>query len=361
MKFRIQKADFLRGLRLAQGIVDRKSNIPILANVLLRTDGMSKLMLAATDLSISICVELLVEVDRWGGLTVNAKHLQEIVASLPGEDVVVRLVDNRWAEIHADGADYRLDVMADREFPVLPDPREAQYGKVAAPILRDMIEKTIFSVSNDETRFHLNGVLFECDGAKALMVSTDGHRLSKVERTLAGAPKLHSGVIIPKKGLTEIKRLIKGAKLCDLAIQGPNLFCRVPGASLAIKLIDSQFPRYAQAIPKSSNKEVVLNRLAFSAALKRGQLMSREIVRFSFEKGRLRISGADPELGKVDLEIDYNGKEATIGFNARYLLELLGQMDSTKIRFAFSGEEDPAVVTPAEGAEYLGVIMPARI
>src|SRR5688572_10648611 len=202
MEFRIQKSEFLRGLRLAQGIADRKSTMPILANVLLRTDGKSKLVLAATDLNVSVSAELAVKVEKEGGLTVGAKPLHEIISNLPGEDIVFKRAENNWANIKAARVEYKLVGMPDREFPKIPDHREVKYAKVDAAALREMIDKTLFSVSSDETRFHLNGVLFESDGQKGRMVSTDGHRLSKVERTLTGGPQLSAGIIIPKKGLT---------------------------------------------------------------------------------------------------------------------------------------------------------------
>lgn len=366
MEFRIQKSEFLRGLRLAQGIADRKSTMPILANVLLRTDGKSKLVLAATDLNVSVSAELAVKVDKEGGLTVGAKPLCDIVSNLPGEDIVFRRAENHWADIKAGKVEYKLVGMPDRDFPKLPDHREVKYAKVDAPTFREMIDKTLFSVSNDETRFHLNGVLFECDGAKARMVSTDGHRLSKVERTLTVGPQLQTGVIIPKKGLTELKRALEGSNgAVDFAVQGPHAFLRTGDIALAVKLIESQFPPYEQVIPKSNDKVVTLDRAAFLEALKRASLMSSETrgVKLTLEKNSLRISSDNPELGEVreDLDVSYTSGSLAIGFNPKYFTELLAQMTSEQIKIELSGDLDPAIVRPAEGADYLGVVMPMRI
>src|ERR1700757_3772239 len=211
MEFKIEKAALLQGLYLAQGISDRKSTMPILANVLLRTDGKDKLLVAATDLNVTVTAELPCKVKEEGGLTVGAKHLHDIVKSLPGEDLALKRTENQYAEIRAGKVDYKVVGMADRDFPKLPNHREVKFAKVDAPTLRAMIAKTFFSISPDETRYHLNGVLFECDGAVARMVSTDGHRLSKVERPLAGGPKLATGVIIPRKGLVELRRALENA------------------------------------------------------------------------------------------------------------------------------------------------------
>jgi DNA polymerase-3 subunit beta len=366
MEFRIQKNEFLRGLRLAQGIADRKSTMPILANVYLRTEGKAKILLAATDLNVSVSAELAAKVDKEGALTVGAKPLHEIVTSLPGEDVVFKRAENNWADIKAAKVAYKLVGMPDRDFPKLPDHREVTFAKCDAAVLREMIDKTLFSVSNDETRFHLNGVLFECDGAKARMVSTDGHRLSKVERTLTGGPTLQNGVIIPKKGLIELKRAVETEKGgVQLAFQGPYVFVKTSDVALAVKLIESQFPPYEQVIPKGNHKVAVIGRLALLEALKRASLMALDTrgVRFSLEPGVLRVASDNPELGEVreELEVEYKGEPVAVGFNPRYFADFISQMTSEEVRVELAGELDPAVIKPREGDDYLGVVMPMRI
>ena len=366
MEFRIQKSEFMRGLRLAQGIADRKSTMPILANVLLRTDGKNRLLVAATDLNVSLSAELAVKVEREGGLTVGARPLHDIVANLPGEDVVFKRAENNWADIKAAKVAYKLVGMPDRDFPKMPDHREVAYAKCDAATLREMIDKTLFSVSSDETRFHLNGVYFECDGARGRMVSTDGHRLSKVERTLTGGPQLAAGVIIPKKGLVEIKRTLEAERgACDLAVQGSYVFVKTGDVALAVKTIESQFPPYEQVIPRGNTKVVVVDRGALLEALKRASLMSSETrgVRFTVDNGTLQVASDNPELGEVreELDVEYKGPSVSVGFNPRYFTDLLGQMTTDQIRVELAGELDPAVVKPLEGEDYLGVVMPMRI
>ncbi len=366
MEFRIQKSEFLRGLRLAQGIADRKSTMPILANVLLRTDGKSRLLVAATDLNVSVSAELNAKVDKEGGLTVGARPLHDIVSNLPGEDVVFKRAENNWADIKAAKVAYKLVGMLDRDFPKMPDHREIAYAKVDAALLREMIDKTLFSVSSDETRFHLNGVFFESDGARGRMVSTDGHRLSKVERTLTGGPVLAQGVIIPKKGLVEIKRALEGERgACDFAVQGSYVFVKTGDVALAVKLIESQFPPYDQVIPRGNPKLVVVQRDALAEALKRASLMASETrgVRFTIEDGALRVTSDNPELGEVreDLDVEYKGPGLSVGFNPRYFADILGQMSTEQVRIELAGELDPAIVRSGEGEDYLGVIMPMRI
>ncbi len=365
MEFRIQKAEFVRGLRLAQSIADRKSTMPMLANVLLRTVGKSKLLVAATDLNVSLSAELKSTNATEGGLTVNAKSLHDIVTSLPGDEVTIKRADNGWAEIRAGKVNYRVVGMPDRDFPKVPDHREAPFAEVPAITLREMIDRTLFSVCNDETRFHLNGVLFESNGAKAKMISTDGHRLSKVERALPGGPQLTAGVIVPKKGVMEIKRVLDGATTCRLAVKTPYVFLAADDLVLAVKLIDAQFPPYEQVIPKDHKRSLVVDRHLLIDALKRAQLMSSETrgVKFAMEGGKLTIASDNPDVGEVreELEADFSGEAMSIGFNPKYVIELLGQMVSDQVNLNLGGELDPGLFKPLGADDYAGVVMPMRI
>jgi DNA polymerase III subunit beta len=365
MEFRIAKNEFLRGLRLAQGIADRKSTMPMLANVLLRTQGKTQLLVAATDLNVSLTAELKCASTSEGGITLGAKNLYELIANAPGDDVTLKKADNHWAEIKSGKVTYRIVGMPDRDFPKVPDHREATYATLESSVLREMIERTLFSVCNDETRFHLNGVYFESDGSKARMVSTDGHRLSKVERTIANGPKLSAGVIIPKKGLLEIRRVLETGPSCKLAIKTPHLFLVQEDIAIAVKLIEAQFPPYEQVIPKDHKRIITIDRIRFIDGLKRAQLMSSETrgVKIAAAKDGITITSDNPDLGEVREEVDaeYDGEAIAIGFNPKYVVELLGQMSSDQVTLALGGELDPGLLRPVSSDEYLGVVMPMRI
>jgi len=365
MEFRIAKNEFLRGLRLAQGIADRKSTMPMLANVLLRTQGKTQLLVAATDLNVSLTAELKSAVTSEGGITLAAKNLYELIANAPGDEVSLKKADNHWAEIRSGKVTYKIVGMPDRDFPKVPDHREATYATVESSVLREMIERTLFSVCNDETRFHLNGVYFESDGSKSRMVSTDGHRLSKVERTIANGPKLSSGVIIPKKGLLEIRRVLETGPSCKLAIKTPHLFLVQDDIAIAVKLIDAQFPPFEQVIPKDHKRIITVDRVRFIDALRRAQLMSSETrgVKVAAAKEGITITSDNPDLGEVREEVDaeYSGEAIAIGFNPKYVVELLGQMTSDQITIALGSELDPGLIRPVSSDEYLGVVMPMRI
>ena len=376
MEFKIEKAAFLQGLYFAQGIADRKATMPILANVLLRTEGTDKILVAATDLNLTVTTELSCEVIAEGGLTVAAKHLHDIVKSLPGDRVAIRRADNNYAEISAGKVNYKVIGLPDRDFPKLPSYRDLKFHKVEAPVLRDLIAKTFFSISNDETRSHLNGVLFECEGtgdkATARMVSTDGHRLSKCERSLPGAPQLMPGIVIPRRGLMELRRALEsGAGQVEFATSAGYLFLRSGATVLTVRLTDAQFPPYDQVIPREHQREVVINHGQLLDSLKRISLVASEKtwgVRLSVSRGTMRIESDNPDLGqgREELDVRYDGPDCTIGFNAKYLIELMSEIETTDVQLELNGELDPGLLRPLDdkqgvGNQYLGVIMPMRL
>jgi DNA polymerase-3 subunit beta len=330
-----------------------------------RRSRRSPTVVAATDLNVSLTAELKSTNTGEGGITLGAKNLYELIANAPGDEVTVKKADNHWAEIKSGKVTYRIVGMPDRDFPKVPDHREASYSSLESGVLREMIERTLFSVCNDETRFHLNGVYFESDGSKSRMVSTDGHRLSKVERTIANGPKLSAGIIIPKKGLLEIRRVLESGGSCKLAIKTPHLFLVQEDIAIAVKLIDAQFPPYEQVIPKDHKRVITVDRVRFIDALKRAQLMSSETrgVKVAAAKEGITITSDNPDLGEVREEVDaeYNGEAIAIGFNPKYVVELLGQMASDQITISLGGELDPGLIRPVSSDEYLGVVMPMRI
>ena len=365
MEFTISKSEFLRGLRIAQSIADRKSTMPMLANVLLRATSAGGLSIAATDLNVSVSANLKATVAKEGGLTVEAKALHDLVAAAPGDNVTLRKADNNWAEVKAGKATYKLVGMSDRDFPRVPDAKEATLAPISGAILREMADRTLFSVCNDETRFHLNGIFFESNGQTSRMVSTDGHRLSKVERQIAAGPVLAAGVIIPKKGMVELRKLADTASECQIAIKSPYVYLVADDMTLAIKLIDAQFPPYEQVIPKTHKRTAVVSRTALVDALRRTQLMSSENrgVKFAFDAATLTVTSDNPDRGEVreEVEIALDGEPITIGFNPKYVVEMLQQVTAEKVAIELGTETDPAVIRPQSDEAYLGLVMPMKL
>jgi DNA polymerase-3 subunit beta len=338
-----------------------------LANVLLRTEGKDKLLCGATDLSVTTLALLDAEVEKEGGLTVSARQLHEIVKGLPGDEVRVRRTEQNWAEIRSGKVEFKVVGIPDRDYPKLPPVQEAETTRFEPKVLREMIGKTVFSISQDETRQHLAGVLFESDGTTARMVSTDGHRLSKVGRPLAGGPKLSTGILIPRKGIIEMRRALEEREApAELGIFQGQVVLKADDVTLAVKLIEGQFPPYEQVIPKDNEKTFVVARSALLDALKRVAIMSSDKtwgIRFGVEKGKIRIESDNPDLGAAREEIDvaYKGASIQVGFNARYLVELISEIDTAEVRVELAGELDPGVFRPADGSDYVGVVMPMRL
>jgi len=366
MHFKIKKTEFLRGLRIAQSIADRKSTMPMLANVLLRLEGNGNLLVVATDLNVSVSAHLASKNKGEGGITVGAKSLHDIISNLPGEEIEMKRTDNNWSEISSGKVKYKLVGMPDKDFPKIPDPSDAEFVEIEAAILREMIDHTLFSVSNDETRFHLNGVFFESDGESARMVSTDGHRLSKIDKPLPGGPKLTAGVIIPKKGLLEMKRTLDGVVgSCKIAVKTPFVFLQGQDIQLAVKLIESQFPRYEAVIPKSNERQIVVEKERMLGALKRALLMSSETrgVKLTLGQNKLLVSSDNPDIGEVkeEIEAQVTGDEVSVGFNPKYVVEIISQISTDKVIIEIGGELDPVVIRPSGKLDFLGVVMPMRI
>jgi DNA polymerase III subunit beta len=367
MDIRIDKNQLLRGLYLAHGIADRKSTMPILANVLIRSEGKDRVLCAATDLNVAVMTTLPAKVEKEGGLTVAARQLYEIVKGLSADEVHLKRTEQNWAEIHAGRAEFKVVGMIDREYPKLPAVAEAKTSKVDAAALREMIGKTLFSVSQDETRQHLAGVLFESDGTTARMISTDGHRLSKVGRAMPGAPALPAGVLIPRKGVAEIRRALEGRETpCEIAVHQGQFVVKADDVALSVKLSDGQFPPYEQVIPKENDRVLVVARDQLLDALRRVSIMASDKtsgIRLALDKGTLSIEADNPDLGNAreKIEVDYKGTALQVGFNARYFIELLTEMGGPEVKLELAGELDPAIVRPADGSDYLGVIMPMRL
>jgi DNA polymerase-3 subunit beta len=370
MELTIQRGELLKGLARTQGIADRKTTMPILAHALLSAEGKNKLVVSATDLSVSVRGSVTAHVKKPGAMSAQAKTLFEVVRSLPDEEIQLKLQENQRLLIRCGKVEYKINGMSDKDYPKIPDTSALAYIDVDGAILRDMIDKTLFSVSHDDTRYHLSGVYVEADGDKLRMVSTDGHRLSRVER-LAGAGKLglKEGVIIPHKGVGEVRRLIdeEGENVVGVAIKDGSAHFRKGDVTLSVKLIDAKFPDYGQVIPRSSSQKAVLKRAPFLEALRRISLLASGDrsggVKLDLTKGTLRVSSDNPDLGEGQEEVsaEFDGAQLRIGFNARYLVDALGASDSDEVSLELNDDRSPGLLRPVEDEGYICVVMPIRL
>lgn len=374
MKLSIAKSEFLRGLGRIQSIVEKRNSMPILANTLIEAPEKgkeAKLHLAATDLEVGVRSLHTANVKSPGGLTVSAKKLFEIVRELPDELVELEASANSYLEIRCNRSRFTLAGTAAEEYPTLPEFSPEKTVAFSAGVLSAMIEKTMYAASLDETRYNLNGVYFELleDSGQIRLVATDGHRLACVDHEIEGdASALASGVIIPRKGLGELKRLVDedDAEDIDLAFANNSGLARRGDVTLVMRLIEGEFPNYNQVIPKDLTQHLIIPKDVLTQSLRRVALLSSErsrAVKFELTEGQLVISSSNPDLGdaREELDVDYGGDALTVGFNARYMLDAIGAMQTKEVRLSFQDELSPVRITPPNEETTLAVVMPMRI
>lgn len=375
MKLSITKPELTRGLARIQAIVEKRNSMPILANVLLEAskpegeDG--TLELAATDLEVGIRGLHPATVSEPGALTISAKKLFEITKELPDELIHLESTSNSYLTIRCARAEFTLAGTAAEEYPTLPAFTPERMVPIQTVVLKQMIERTMYAASMDETRYNLNGVYLEVleDSGKLRMVATDGHRLACVDRLIGPeVSALASGVIIPRKGLAELKRLVdeEDDDEIELAFEGNSGLARRGNVTLVMRLIEGEFPNYSQVIPKNLERKLVLSSAPLLHALRRVSLLSSErsrAITLALSDGQLVLSSSNPDLGdaREELDIDYAGDELSIGFNSKYLLDAVGVSGAKEITFGLQDDLSPAQVVPTDDEDTLAVVMPMRI
>ncbi len=373
MKISLPKSELQRGLSRIQSIVEKRNTMPILANVLLDASGGEEgtLEFAATDLEVGIRSVHSAEVETPGRVTASAKKLYEIVRELPDEPVHIEVTSDAYLSIRCARADFTLAGNSAEEYPTLPTASPGSVATVQAVVLGQMIERTMYAASVDETRYNLNGVFVERvpETEKLRMVATDGHRLAYVDRALdVDLGGLESGVIIPRKGLAELKKLVdeEDADEVEIGFEGNSALVRKRGVTLVMRLIEGEFPNYRQVIPKQQGRQLVLPSEVLVQALRRVALLSSErsrAVKLELSSGLLKLSSNNPDLGEAheELDIDYDGEELEIAFNARYLTDCLTVMGAKEVRLGIQDGLSPAQLVPTDDEDSLAVVMPMRV
>lgn len=374
MKLTIQRSELQRGLARLQAVVEKRNSMPILANVLLTASGKGAsgtLELSATDLEVGIRGLQRAEVEKPGAVTVSARRLHDIVRELPDEVVSLQDTSQAYLELRCDRARFTLAGTAAEEYPSLPDFSPGRLVRLQAAVLSQMIERTMYAASVDETRYNLNGVHFEvlAEAGKIRMVATDGHRLALVDRVVASdVAGLASGVIVPRKGLAELKRLVdeEDADEVELGFEGNSGLARKGDVTLFMRLIEGEFPNYQQVIPKKSDHVLTLATEPLVRALRRVALLSVErsrAIKFEVAERSLTISSSNPDVGEAqeEIDVDYDGPALGIGFNARYLLDALGSLAAKEVHLGLRDSNSPAEIRPTDDAESLAVVMPMRL
>lgn len=370
MEFTIAKDELLSGLYLTQGIVERRTTIPILANALIESasDGVT---VAATDHEIGVRRACSAKVKKKGALTTSARKLYEIARELPDGDIVIRALENGWIEVVAGRSRFKMVGLDPKEFPAMPTPpKEAEKHAASIPsaTLSEMIERTVFAVSTDETRVNLSGVYVErAEKDHLRLVATDGHRLAMITRQVDGLGAA-AGVLLPRKGVQEVVKILEsGDGPVVLTVHGGLVYASRGPVELSMRLLEGEFPDYKQVVPKDSERRVTLSAATFLAALRRVSLVSSERtcgVRLQVDGTRMEVSSINPDVGEAneEVEIEYDGPALTVGFNARYIIDALQVIPTeSRIEMAFNDEVSPAVLRAESEPEYTYVVMPMRL
>jgi DNA polymerase-3 subunit beta len=376
MELKIAAPELARALGRSQGIVEKKTTMPILSHVLVEAKGAKTLHISATDLDISISSEHECEVLKEGALAVSAKHLYEIVRSLPEKEVTLKKAHNNYLEVRSGPSQFRIVGLAPDDFPVLPRFEKVPFVAVDPAALLEQIDRTSFAISTDETRYNLNGVFFEPSHGLLRLVATDGHRLSLSERAAPGDFALKRGVILPRKGLHELKKLLQEAVESGAEkpegklgfVENAAIFGR-PGVVLAMRLIEGLFPDYKQVIPKQGTTFAKVGREALLQTLRRVSLLSTDkahAVKLELEGNTMTVLSHNPDLGEAreQVTVEYNGGPLKIGFNARYLTDVLSVVKSDDVLLEMENDLSPGVLKGADVEKdggFTAVVMPMRI
>jgi DNA polymerase III subunit beta len=370
MELVVKKNDLLRELQLFQGIVERKNTIPILANVLMEARG-NEIRMLATDLEVGLRSRCDAAVEKGGSLTLPAKKLYEIVKALPETDVRIA-EDKNGVKVAADRFDSRMQTLPKEDFPAVPEASGVVSATLPRAALREMVAKTQFAITGEDTRYFLNGALFILQPSSMSLVATDGHRLALVTVERPKSPgKVAEEVraILPRKTLWELGRLL-GEGEGDIRYErGENhLFFDIGGRMLISRMIDGQFPAFERVIPKGNNKRIEFERERLTNAVRRVALLSNErsrAVKFQLDKGKVEVTSSSPEFGeaKETLLVDYADASMQICFNAQYVMDFLGAVGTDHVALELKDEVSQAVMKPVgtEGYEYTYVIMPMRV
>ncbi len=370
MEFSVKKFDLLEELTLTQGVVERKTTIPILSNLLCEAKG-SRLAITATDLELSISTSCEAKVKKEGAGTIPAKKLLELVRLLPDEEIRFRLLENHWVQIVCDRKAYKMVGMARDNFPAIPAFPHPLVS-IPAKVLSALITKTAFAISMEESRYTLNGGLLILKPETLAMVATDGHRLAVAETDYKFS-ELNSEVrlLVPKKAMMEVQRLAAEAGddgQIEFARDDSHLFFRFGPRLLISRMLTGQFPNYEAVLPRENNKTIVLERNELNDALRRvSQLADQRshAVKFALAREGVEISASSPEYGeaKETIEKEYKGDPLSIGFNAQYMLDFLAAAAEGPVSIELKDEQSAGQMRPLadEQYRYRYVIMPMRI
>jgi DNA polymerase-3 subunit beta len=369
MEISVSKAELLKELTATQGVVERKTTIPILSNFLFEAAG-DRLTITATDLDLTLRTSCGAKVKKEGSCTVPARKLYDYVKLLPEGDISIKSLDNHWVAIRAGRSNTKMVGMARANFPQVPVFPSAGIVKLPASSLRTMIAKTIFAISNEESRYTLNGALLVLKPESMTMVATDGHRLAHIqtEKPIPGfTGELRT--LIPKKAMSELNVLLQeNPEVVEFARDESTLFFRIGDRLLTSRQLTGQFPNYEAVLPRDNSKVITIRSGEVAGAIQRVAQFADErsgAIKVRLEKNEMKISSSSSETGESEdsIEVSYTGDALTIGFNSHYLLEFLKASDADEVLLELKDGQSAGQMRPASNGDYKYryVVMPMRI
>lgn len=365
--FRVSKASLLKELNISQGVTEKKNTIPILSSILLEADA-GELSIVATDLDASLRTSCPAEVEKKFACVIQARKLFDIVRNLPDGEIFFTLTENDRVVVTSGQSEFVIVGQAREHFPSVPYTAEFAF-KLPGALLNSLITRTIFAITQEESRYALNGSLFFLSGGKLLFVSTDGHRLSMAQAAVDVAAGEEVKVIIPKKALTELQKLTAGGEhQVEFARDDNHIYFKVGNRLLTTRTLAGQFPNYELVLPKNNDKQIAVKTALVNSAVRRAALMADERshgVSFTLKRGLLQLSAHSADVGEAKdaLGVEYAGDGLTIGFNANYLTDFFGVVGAEEITFEFKDDQSPVLLRPAgeSATEFSYVVMPMRL
>lgn len=365
MKLSAARDVLLKPLQAVMGVVERRQTMPILSNVLLvARDG--KLAVTATDLEVELVAEAEVNVGSAGEITVSGRKLLDICRALPEGSEIDLSVSGDKAVVKSGRSKFSLATLPAAEFPTVEDIQAGQTIGVDQETLSRLIEKTHFSMAQQDVRYYLNGLLLETAGKHLRAVATDGHRLALCEVELGGKGLNEQQVIVPRKGVLELQRLMTGEGALNIELGSNHIRIQLDGIRFTSKLIDGRFPEYERVIPKESSNEVTADRAGFRGALQRTAILSNEKyrgIRLIIRDSGVTMQAHNPEQEEAEeeLEVSYSGEDIEIGFNVNYLLDALGAVDGDEVTLSVQDSNSSCLIREPGKDDSKFVVMPMRL
>lgn len=362
MKFKVDKSVLAKGIDTIQNVISAKSTLPILANFLLETQK-NNLRLTATDLNIGISCVIPVDIQEQGAITIPARRFSSIIKELSDEEIVINSKKNNIVIIETASCQFKIIGLASEEFPKLPEFKDKEVVELEQALLKQMLNRTSFAVSLDETRYILNGIMFKISQGNLTLVATDGKRLAIDTKKLVKPANKEINMIVPVKTIQELQRNLQDQGALSMTIGANQVLFDLGSAIIISRLIEGEFPDYQQVIPAPAESKIKINREQFLLAIRRAALLATpdyQAVKFEVFKNKLVLSKSTPDVGesREEVAMEYSGKELLIGFNPNYLSDVLKNLEVETAELEISGSEKPGVI---RNDGYIYIVLPMRL